>query len=97
MSKDNICQRISCWLPDVMRMHGCILKVPFEIVPMQVCEDACKQEAVGSDLGGHREVCGPRSQENSIDFVRQGVQDEEARQNSKSLICFSVVFCNATT
>ena len=31
------------------------------------------------------QVCGPRSQESSIETVCQGIQDEEARPNSKSL------------
>ena len=39
----------------------------------------------GSDLGGHMQVCGPRSQESSIETLCQGVQNEEARPNSKSL------------
>ena len=42
-------------------------------------------------------VCGSRSQENSIEIVCQGIQDEAARQYWKSLTCFSVVLCNATT
>ena len=44
-----------------------------------------------------RQVCGTRSQQNSIETVCQGIQDEEARQYSKSFTCFSVVLCNATT
>ena len=37
-----------------------------------------------------------RSQEISIETVCQGIQDEEARPDSKNLTCFSVVLCNAT-
>ena len=43
------------------------------------------------------QVCGPRSQENSIEAVCQIIQDEEASQNLKSLSCFSVVLCTATS
>ena len=67
----------------------------YEIVPMQECT-RCRQEIVGADLGGHRQVCGSRPQENSIKIVRQGIQDEEARQDSKSF-SFAVVLGNATT
>ena len=37
------------------------------------------------------------SQEHLIETVCQGIQDEEARQDSKNFTCFSVVLCNATT
>ena len=57
----------------------------------------CRQEAVGAGLGGHRQVCGPRSEEDSIVTVQPRIQDEEARQCSKSLTCFSVVLWNATS
>ena len=56
-----------------------------------------RHETVGPDLGGRRQVCGTRSQEYSIETVCQGIQDEVARQDSKSLIRFSVVLCNATS
>ena len=57
----------------------------------------CRQEAVGAGLGGHRQVCGPSSEEDSIVTVQPRIQDEEARQYSKSLTCFSVVLWNATS
>ena len=64
------------------------------------CPDArlsrCRKETVETDLGGHRQVCGPRSQENSIEAVCQGTQDG-ARHDSKILTCFSVVLVNTTT
>ena len=41
----------------------------YEIVPMQ----ECRQETVGSDLSGHRQVCGSSSQEHSIKVVCKGV------------------------
>ena len=59
MSMENICQKISCRLPDVKRLRGYFLKVFFEFVPMQECK-ICRHEVVGSDLGGHRQVGGPR-------------------------------------
>ena len=49
----------------------------------------------GHDMGGDIQVCGPRSQEDSIETMCKGIQDEEAKQNSKSLICFSDVLCSA--
>ena len=67
-----------------------------ENVPMQDCNDG-SQKIVGADLGGHGRVCGSRSLDISIETVSQRKQDEEARQDSKSLTCFSVVLCNATT
>ena len=51
-----------------------------EIVPMPECEDA-----VGSDLGGHRQVCGPRSQENSIETLCQGIQKRRSKAKFKEL------------
>ena len=39
----------------------------------------CGHETVGSDLGGHRQVCGSDTQENSIEVVCKGIQNEEAR------------------
>ena len=38
-------------------------------------------ETVLVDLGGHTQVSGPQAQENSIETVCQGIQDEEARQH----------------
>ena len=55
----------------------------YEIVPMQECKDAGKK-LFGVDLGGHRQLCGSRSQEISIETVCQGIQDEEARPDSKT-------------
>ena len=61
-------------------------EVVCEIVPMQECQDAGKKllELIWVDSGS-------RSQDNSIQTVCQGTQDEEARQDSKSVI--SVVLC----
>ena len=43
-----------------------------------------------------RQVCGS-AHEKIRSRLWQGIQDEEARQDSKSLSCFSIVLCNATT
>ena len=50
----------------------------YEIVPMQECR-GCGHETVGPDLGGHRQVCGSDTQENSIEVVCKRIQNEEAR------------------
>ena len=51
MSTVDICQKILCWLPDVKRLHGYILKVSVcEVVPMQECQDAGMKPL---DLIGH--------------------------------------------
>ena len=42
MSMEDICQKISCWLPDVQRLHGYISEGVCEIVPMQECADGSK-------------------------------------------------------
>ena len=68
----------------------------YDIVPMQECKDA-RQETVGSDLGGHRQLCGPKSQEDSIETVCKRRQDEEAKLDSKSITRFSGVLCNAAS
>ena len=59
---------------------------------MMSTEDIChKRETVGADLGGHRRVWIPFTK-----TVGQRIQDEEARRDSKSVTCFSVVLGNAT-
>ena len=45
----------------------------YEIVPMPDCINAVKK-LLELILGGHRQVCGPRSQENSIETVCQVVK-----------------------
>ena len=65
----------------------------YEIVPMQ----GCRHETVGLDLGGHRQVGGSSTQENQINIMCKRIQDEEARQDSKSFARFSIVLCNATS
>ena len=50
----------------------------YEIVPMQECRDA-GMKPLDLDVGGHRQVCGSDSQENSIEVVCKRIQDEEAR------------------
>ena len=66
----------------------------YEIVPTQDCKDAGKKplELIWVDTdksvdSAHKKL---RSR------LCHGKQDEEARQDSKSLTCFSVVLCNAT-
>ena len=44
------------------------------------------------NLGGHRQICGPNAQEYSIETVCQGIQDEDARQDSKSFLLASQLF-----
>ena len=43
----------------------------YEILPMQECR--------GPNLGGHRQVCGSDTQEDSIEVVCKRIQNEEAR------------------
>ena len=66
----------------------------YENAPVQECDDAGKKLL---ELIWVAQVCGPRSQEHSIETVCQTIQDEEARQDSKRLLCFSDVLGNATT
>ena len=40
MSMEEICRKISCWLPDAKRLHEYILKGIYEIVPLQECAHA---------------------------------------------------------
>ena len=42
MSMEDICQKISCWLPDVQRSHGYISEGVCKIVPVQECADGSK-------------------------------------------------------
>ena len=79
MSVEDIYQKISCWLPDVKRLHGFILKLSKKSFLCKVYR--CTQEAVGPDLGGHRQVCGSSSQDHSIKTLRQRIQEEE-KQNA---------------
>ena len=50
---------------------------------LQDCSNArvqgCGHETVGLDLGGHRQVCGSNTQENSVEVVCKRIQNEEAR------------------
>ena len=39
----------------------------------------CGHETVGPDLGGHRQVCGSDTQENSIEVVCKRIQNEEGK------------------
>ena len=45
----------------------------------------CRHETVGPDLGGHRQVCGSDTQENSIEVVCKRIQNEEARLPASQL------------
>ena len=72
----DICQKISCWLPDVNRLHG-YYKGMVDLI--RVDTDKSVDPA-------HNEIR-PR--------LCLGIQDEEARHNSKSVTCFLVVLCNA--
>ena len=89
MMSTDIIQKISRWLPDVKTLHGYVLKLSTK-------SSQCERAKMQARIYWIRQVCGPSLQEISIEIVRQGVQDEEARQDSKSLTCFSVVLCNAT-
>ena len=68
----------------------------YEIVPMQECRDA-GMKPLDLIWGGHRQVCGSESQENSIEVVCKNVQNEEARKDSTTSTNFSIVLCNATS
>ena len=50
----------------------------YEIEPMPRVQRR-GHETVGPDLGGHRQVCGSDTQENSIEVVCKRIQNEEAR------------------
>ena len=45
----------------------------------------CGHETVGPDLGGHRQVCGSDTQENSIEVVCKRTQNEESKVRFKEL------------
>ena len=66
-----------------------------EIVPMQECEDASKKLLDLIQVDTDKSVTPQPG--NSIETVCQGIQDEEVRQSSKNVTCFSVVLCNATS
>ena len=78
MSTVSICQKILCWLRDVKRLIGYTFRRC-----QRDCSDVrvqgCGHETVGPDLGGHRQVCGSDTRENSIEVVRKRIQNEEAR------------------
>ena len=57
----------------------------------------CGHETVGPNLGGHRQVCGSDTQENSIEVVCKRIQNEEARSDSTNSTSFSIVLWNATS
>ena len=57
----------------------------------------CRHETFGPDLGGHRQACGPDTQENPIEVVCQRIQNEDVRVDSKSSARFSIFFCSATS
>ena len=49
-----------------------------EMVPMQECRDA-GMKPLDLILGGHRQVCGSDTQENSIEVVCKRIQNEDAK------------------
>ena len=89
-----ICPKILCWLRDVKKL-GTFWRC------LRDCSNArvqrCGHETVGPNLGGHRQVCGSDTQENSIEVVGKRIQNEEARSDSTSSTSFSIVLCNATS
>ena len=52
----------------------------------------CGRETVGPNLGGHNQVFGPDTQENSIEVVCKRIQNEEARLDSTSSLPASQMF-----
>ena len=66
-----------------------------EIVPMQDCKDAGEKLLALIWVDTDKSVDPAHSEIRSR--LCQGIQDEEARQDSKSFVCFSVVLGNATT
>ena len=65
----------------------------YEIVPMQECEDAGQKRLELLRVDTDKSV----DPERLIEIVCLRMREEEARHNSKSLIYFSVVLCNATS
>ena len=61
----------------------------YEIVPMQECRDA-GMKPLDLNLGGHRQVCGSDTQENSTEVVCKRIEIEEARSDSSSSTRFSL-------
>ena len=68
-------RRILCWLPDAKRSIGYILKVHTKLFNARV--QGCRHETVGSDLGGHRQVCGSSTGK----FDRDCVQKKTRRRS----------------
>ena len=72
-----ICAKILCWPRDVKRLTE---RVHSEgVYETNVRVQRCGHESVGLNLGGHRQVCGSDTPENSIEVVCKRIQNEEAR------------------
>ena len=70
------------------------------ICPITAHQSPCAAKIICSNtlaLGGQRQVCGSDTRENSIEVVCKRIQDEEAKQDSKSSTCFSIVLCSGTS
>ena len=76
----------------MIRLHRYILKVSTDLSDAK-CKDAGMK--LLDLIWVNTQVCGPRSQKHSSEIVCQGIQDQEARQHLKRLICCSVVLCEA--
>ena len=77
---------------EIERVHS---EGVYEIFLIRDCKDAPKKLLVL--IWVDTDKSGSRAQENSIETVCQGIQNEEAMQDSKSSTRFSVVLCNATS
>ena len=62
----------------------------YEIVPMQECRDA-DMKTVGPDLGGHRQVCGSDTQENSIEVVYKRMKQGKIQRALSASQLFSAM------
>ena len=80
MSTVVVCQKTLCWPRDVKRLLGTFRRCIRDCSNARV--QGCRHEIVGLDLGGHRQVCGSDTQENSID--RDCVQENTKRRSKGS-------------
>ena len=96
MSTEDMCQKISCWLPGVKRLNGVLSEGVHEIVPMQECKDAGKKPLdliwVDTDKSvdpAHKKI---RSR-----LCAKEYKTKNQSKIQKSITSFSVVLCNATS
>ena len=96
MSTVDICQKILCWLRDVKRLTGYILKVSTILFPMQECRDAGMKSLdliwvyTDKSVDPTRKKIRPRLCAREYKTKKQG-------EIQRALPVFSIVLCSATS